>query len=601
MNNPGRLPVWLVLLVITLWFGLSYRFWPLPAAGEAGCHGSVTAVERIQGTGPVTPLDGETVLTEGVVTADFTAREQLGGFFLQQEEATGSGASQGLFVYAPGTDVTPGERIRVRGQAGEYHGMTQLSGARIEARCGRPGRPSPTALTLPVTETEREALEAMRVRLEQGATITGLYELGRYGVVTLADARLYQPTQVAEPGAAANEVAERNRARRLRLDDGSRRQFAALPDWVEQQYESGQRLRVGDRLVDVVGVLDYRYDAWRLQPTRPPEVEVANPPPKPLERPEPGRVRVAGFNLQNYFNGDGEGGGFPTERGADSAEAWRMQHQRLVTALDGLAADIIGLVELENDGTGPDSAIASLVGDLEGRWRHVHLERRPGDDAIAVGIAWRDGRVEPVGEPEVLREPPFNRGSRPPVAQRFRHQRSGVEFLVVVNHFKSKRCGDATGANADRNDGQGCWNAHRTRATQRLLAWLQELAASMDQHNTVLVGDLNAYAQETPLSLFSRAGYRNALAGHYARPASSYIYRAESGTLDYILLSDTLEGAVDAAGIWAVNADEPAVLHYSREDQEGMPEAVTVPGREPWRASDHDPTWVDLRPGTARE
>lgn len=601
MNNPGRLPVWLAFVAIVLWFGLSYRFWPLPAVGEVGCHGSTTAVEQIQGTGSVTPLDGETILTEGVVSADFTGREQLGGFFIQQAQATDAGAASGLFVYALGTNVTPGERVRVRGQAGEYHGMTQLSDARIVARCGQPGRPEPTTLTLPANDAEREALEGMRVRLEQGATITGLYELGRYGVVTLADDRLYQPTQVAEPGPAARTVREGNETRRLRLDDGSRRQFPELPEWVTRRYEAGNRLRLGDRLVDVTGVLDYRYDAWRLQPTEPPDVKVANPPPEPLERPAPGRFRIASFNLQNYFNGDGQGGGFPTDRGADSLAAWQTQHRRLVTALDGLAADIVGLVELENDGTGPDSAIASLVGDLEGDWNHLRPEQRPGDGAIAVGLAWREARVEPVGDPEILREPPFNQGSRPPLAQRFRHRASGVEFLVVVNHFKSKRCGDATGNNADRNDGQSCWSAHRSQAARRLMTWLTSLTASMDQRKTVLVGDLNAYAQETPVSLLSQAGYRNVLAEHHAMPASSYVYRAESGTLDYIRVSTSLEKALEAAGIWAINADEPAMLHYRRKDQVTLPEAVTVPAQAPWRASDHDPTWADLAPGTRHE
>ena len=601
MNNLGRLPVWGAFLVIALWFGLSYRFWPLPAASEAACHGTFTAVATIQGTGSVTPRDGETLLTQGVVTADFTSREQLGGFFLQQEQQPESGVSGGLFVYAPGASVNTGERVRVRGEAGEYHGMTQLSDARIEARCGQPGRPAPVALTLPATKAEREALEGMRVRLEHGATITGLYELARYGVVTLADDRLYQPTQVAEPGPPARAVADRNRLRQLRLDDGSRRQFPGLPKWVVRHYNAGQRLRVGDRLADVTGILDYRYDAWRLQPTTAPRVDVANPPPEPLQRPEPGRVRIAGFNLQNYFNGNGKGGGFPTARGAESAEAWQAQHRRLVTALDGLAADIIGLVELENDGTGPDSAIASLVGDLQGQWRHARPEPRPGDDAIAVGLAWREGRLESIGEPDVLREPPFNRGSRPPIAQRFRHRASGTVFLVVVNHFKSKRCGDAQGPNADRGDGQGCWSAHRNRATRRLLAWLEEQTDSMDQRNVLLAGDLNAYARETPLSLLSRKGYRNALAGPNATPASSYVYRAESGTLDYILLSDPLEDGLEAAGVWSVNADEPAMLHYSREDQAAGPEAVSVSGRAPWRASDHDPTWVDLEPGVVGE
>lgn len=596
MHNLRRVPAWLVFLAIGLWFGLSYWFWPLPAAGEAGCYGDVTAVERIQGSGAVTPLDGRTVLTQGVVTADFTEREALGGFFIQQLQAPASQASRGLFVYAPGADVSPGERLKVRGEAGEHHGMSQLSSARIEARCGKPGLPDPSPLALPMDAEKREALEGMRVQLKDGATVTGLYDLARYGVVTLADRRLLQPTQIAEPGEAARNVAERNQARRLLLDDGSRRQFPGLADWVVRHYESGRRLRVGDALSGVQGILDYRYDDWRLQPTTAPAVQVLNPAPDPLERPGEGLVRVAGFNLQNYFNGDGRGEGFPTARGARSADAWRAQHQRLVAALNSLAADIVGLVELENDGTGEHSAIASLVADLEGSWDYARPQRRPGDDAIAVGLAWRRDRVVPVGEPEVLLSPPFNHGSRPPVAQRFRHQGSGTVFLVVVNHFKSKRCGGASGANAAQDNGEGCWSAHRNAATRRLLQWLDRLTGTMETPNVLLVGDLNAYARETPLSLLRQAGYRNGLNDRHEHPASSYIYRAKSGTLDYILVSEALEGRVEAAGIHAINADEPSLLHYSKEEREGFPEPLTVSGQAPWRASDHDPTWIDFKP-----
>lgn len=599
MNSLRRAPAWLVLVVIGLWFGLSYWLWPMPDPGKTACFGEVTPVARIQGAGAVTPLDGRTVLTEGVVTADFTGRSQLGGFFIQQPVAPEQSGSSGLFVYAPQAQVSPGERLRVRGEAGEYHGMTQLSEARIEARCGTPGVPEARSVALPVGEPQKESLEGMRVLLEGGATITGLYELGRYGVVTLADERLFQPTQVARPGEPARTVAERNDQRRLVLDDGARRQFPDLPQWVAQHYESGRRLRVGDGLTRVVGVLDYRYEAWRLQPTAPPEVEVRNPPPAALERPDEGLIRAAGFNLQNYFNGNGSGGGFPTSRGAESAAAWRAQHRRLIAALNGLAADIIGLVELENDGTGPDSAIASLTADLEGEWEYVRPARRPGDDAIAVGLIWRNDRLEPVGEARVLRDPPFDNGSRPPLTQRFRHLGSGTVFRVVVNHFKSKRCGSASGQNAAQGDGVGCWSAHRNAATRRLLQWLERLSPREEDPRVLLVGDLNAYAREAPVARLEQAGYRNVLSGRHPRPSSSYIYHAQSGTLDYILASQALDGAVAAAGIRAINADEPPLLYYRRDERVELPASLALADKKPWRASDHDPTWVDLKPATA--
>ncbi|XOZ32592.1 ExeM/NucH family extracellular endonuclease [Halomonadaceae bacterium KBTZ08] len=596
MKSLRRVPTWLVLVVVGLWFGLSYWLWPMPKPGKSACYGETTPVTRIQGMGGVTPLDGRTVVTEGVVTADFTERSELGGFFIQQPAAPEQNGSSGLFVYAPQARVSSGERLRVRGEAGEYHGMTQLSEARIEARCGTAALPRPRSLALPAGKQQKESVEGMRVRLQGGATITGLYELGRYGVVTLADERLFQPTQIARPGEPARKVAERNEQRRLALDDGARDQFPGLPPWVSQHYESGQRLRVGDGLTQVVGVLDYRYEAWRVQPTAPPEVEVRNPPPEALERPAEGLVRVAGFNLQNYFNGNGRGEGFPTSRGAETAADWRTQHRRLTTALNGLAADIIGLVELENDGTGPNSAIASLTADLEGDWDYVRPARRPGDDAIAVGLVWRRNRVEPVGEAQVLRAPPFNNGSRPPVTQRFRHLESGTVFRVVVNHFKSKHCGSASGPNAAQGDGAGCWSAHRHAATRRLLQWLEQLNDAGEAPRVLLVGDLNAYAREAPVARLKQAGYRNALSGRHPRPASSYIYHAQSGTLDYILASGALGRAIEAAGIRAINADEPPLLHYGRDDRIELPASLTLAGKKPWRASDHDPTWVDLRP-----
>jgi hypothetical protein len=37
---------------------------------------------------------------------------------------------------------------------------------------------------------------------------------------------------------------------------------------------------------------------------------------------------------------------------------------------------------------------------------------------------------------------------------------------------RSKSCGDATGADADAGDGQGCWNARRTARRPRWRRWI---------------------------------------------------------------------------------------------------------------------------------
>ena len=65
------------------------------------------------------------------------------------------------------------------------------------------------------------------------------------------------------------------------------------------------------------------------------------------------------------------------------------------------------------------------------------------------------------------------------LAQSFRAG-AGPVFTVVANHFKSKGCSNATGADADQHDGQSCWNAVRTTTARRLDAWLAETCRLFD-------------------------------------------------------------------------------------------------------------------------
>jgi predicted extracellular nuclease len=48
----------------------------------------------------------------------------------------------------------------------------------------------------------------------------------------------------------------------------------------------------------------------------------------------------------NYFNGNGTGGGFPTERGANTAIEFERQRAKIINAIKELNADVVGLIEL---------------------------------------------------------------------------------------------------------------------------------------------------------------------------------------------------------------------------------------------------------------
>jgi predicted extracellular nuclease len=194
-----------------------------------------------------------------------------------------------------------------------------------------------------------------------------------------------------------------------------------------------------------------------------------------------------------------------------------------------------------------------------------------------VGLIYRASKVTPVGKPVVLEGGPFVEHSRVPLAQAFRRGKGPV-FVVAANHFKSKGCGQADGADADQHDGAGCWNATRTESARRINAWLNSDPTGQKATRTLIVGDLNAYAQETPLVTLRGAGWVDAFVAAKVQAPYSYVYDGQTGRLDHALLSPALAPHLKGAAEWHANADEPFDDGYGGADVGG-----------PWRSSDHDP------------
>jgi predicted extracellular nuclease len=129
-------------------------------------------------------------------------------------------------------------------------------------------------------------------------------------------------------------------------------------------------------------------------------------------------------------------------------------------------------LEIENDGDGPDSAIADLVtglNDAAGENRYAYIPDPAGgsgSDAIKPAMIYRAADVNPVGDPVALRQPPFDQ-RRPALVQVFEEKATGERFILVVNHLKSKGC-DGADAAGDGDTGQGCWNNERVQAVHVL-------------------------------------------------------------------------------------------------------------------------------------
>lgn len=556
-------------------------------AGDAEAGGVQAAtIAEVQGSGARSPLEGRVVATEGIVNGVFGGG--LGGVFVASPSADDDPATaEGLFVVHPlGTlpKLRLGDRVKLVGTVREL-GDGESTLTAIEPTSVEPiGEAKVPHLVLDAAPLQGwEALEGTRLRIAGPLTVSGVDGLDRFGELTVAFGdRLYVPTELEPPGDRAKALAAGNAARRLRLDDG-RTATDVDSIWYLLEAPTDQApLRVGSRLLAVEGVLDERFGSHRLQlveklggvghASRPAPPQVA------------GDRRIASFNLHNLFNGDGAGGGFPTARGAKDAEAYARQQQKLVAVVQAMQPDLAALMELENDGYGPESSLAQFVAALNAAgpasdWQFVDAGEGPGTNEIRVGLIYRASRFIPVGTPVTKTDGPFAERSRAPLVQAFQAAAGGPVIAVAANHFKSKGCGrDAQGADTDQGDGQGCFNGVRVATARWLHEWLGTDPTDQKPDGTLVIGDLNAYAQEDPLRLLGARGWQDAFAVAKVDRPYSFVYDGASGRLDHALVDPRLAPRLRGAAEWHVNADELERFGYGT-DRDG----------DPWRASDHDP------------
>lgn len=585
---------------------------------HAACSLPDARIHQVQGNGAQSPMQGKTVAVQGVISSLLYGKDGPVGFFIQeapQNQDADPATSEGIYVYT-GKLALPalkaGDVVGVRGKVlefgrkGDTRTETQLQPAAagdVQA-CGYQGELAPVALRLPLSgdAAQLESLAGMAVKFEQPLYVIDSYNYGRYGELTLSSQpRQWVPTQRYRPGSAeAQALRAANPRDRVLLDDGKTWQNADA--WLPAPggLSAANTLRVGDRLDGLAGVVSFSNGAYRVQPLSPPQVSAANARSAAPAR-KAGHLRVASFNVLNFFNGDGLGGGFPTERGAKTRDDFLRQKAKIVSAIRQLDADVLGLMELENDGFGPQSAVKELVDALNAgqaadkQYRFVDPGLpKIGTDAITTGMLYRPSRVKPDGAAQALTvgDPGKNRLS---LAQTF--AADGKKLTLVVNHLKSKgsSCDQVRvdGApDADTGDGQGNCNLTRVQAARDLVKWAKQRGASAKE-GLLVMGDMNAYAKEDPIRAFEDGGLSNLLA-RFQKDAYSYVYQGESGNLDHALADASLVKWVADAGEWHINADEPTALEYGSEFKSAE-QRQNYYAPDAYRSSDHDPLYVDLQ------
>ncbi|NEP89472.1 MAG: ExeM/NucH family extracellular endonuclease [Okeania sp. SIO2C2] len=613
--------------------------------GGGGGTGPSAFIHEIQGSGASSILDGQTVTIEAVVVGDYQdgasgTNGDLNGFFIQEEDAdadTDPLTSEGIFIFdgdSPAVDVNIGDVVEVTGTVDEFFGLTQLTDVSVSIQ-GTDTLPTPATVNFPVTTVDDlEAFEGMGITIPDTLFVTEYFNLDRFGEIVLSsdgasnepgtDGRLEQFTDFNAPDAAGFAAYQEAIAtRRIVLDDG---QTVQNPSTIihgrgGNPLSSTNTLRGGDTVDNLSGVLSFGFGDYRIQPVNPVDFQATNPRP---ETPEDvgGDLKVASINVLNFFTtldetgnpGSGPNGLSP--RGADNQTEFDRQVEKLVTTLEDLDADVVGLVELENEFGGDQNgdgqfAIETLVDELNervGAGTYAYID--PGvpfvdtGDAISVGAIYKTDSVQvaPGTTVEVLTDsdlPALGLGgtvfdgedtNRAPLAVTFEELATGERLTVSVNHFKSKG-GTGTGDDADAGDGQGNFNGTRLRASEALNAWLETDPTGSGDSDFLIVGDLNAYAQEDPITFLEAEGYTDLIEEFVGSDAYSFVFDGQFGYLDYALANQSLLSQVTGATEWRVNADEPDALDYNLDFGR---DPSLFNGQDPFRNSDHDPIIVGL-------
>lgn len=541
----------------------------------------------IQGDGAESPLRGRWVTTEGVVTLCTRDGRRC---WIQDPRGDGDPrTSDGLALeLGRGSPVRlrSGDRVRVQGRVRERRfgnalPHTVLDPVRSVRRVAR-SRPLPAPLAverLPDRSLREaiafwEAREGMRVRIAEGRVVGPTSRYGEFVLLARGNLR---------PGSGYHP----DRGHLLLRAPGPGEAVDYNPERIVVGATTRRRplqVRVGDVVRGLVGVVDYSYGNYKLQPEhlRTVAAEPARAP-VPVQRPT-----LATFNLENLFDAvdDPE-----VDDGLPTPEEVAAKLDKLSLALTeslGLPA-VVAVQEVEN--TAVLQRLADAVNSrTDSAYRALSFDSSDGR-GIEVGVLWDTARASlvsagPLSGPAV--QAAFGGGGREPLEAKFRLGTRTLTLLVV--HFKSKAGDDPLFGR--RRPPRRPTEALR-KAQARAVRDAVERRLRTDPHAWLAVaGDINDFpfaepgeGPDHPLAILAGPpGPRRLVSVLESAPEAerfTYLYHGNSQVLDYILVSPRLRAVLAEAR--AVHVNTP------------FPHALGGDPRTPWRSSDHDPLVARFR------
>ncbi|MBI4903881.1 MAG: lamin tail domain-containing protein [Acidobacteria bacterium] len=582
-------------------------------------------IHDVQGNGNTSPLVGQAVAVEGIVTG-----RKSNGFFLQNPDNltdADPATSEGVFVFTsaanlPATAVA-GNQVCVAGTVQEFipgsdpgsPPITEIS-SMTSFLLINTGNPLPTPVVLTAADTPPggsidvlERFESMRVRVNsltvvgptQGntsevnatSTSTGVF----HGVIT-GVARPFREAGVRlpdalPPGSPASVTRWDANTEILRIDSVS---------------IGGPAIDVtsGATVAPLSGPLDYVQRAYTIavEPTAGAVVTGGIVSATPVPAPVPNEYTIGSFNMERFFDTVNDPSiGEPTL----TATAFNNRLQKASLAIRNVmrSPDIIGVQEVENLTT-----LQSVAGKLNddtvaagqpnpGYIAFLVEGNDPG--GIDVGFLIKSARIETVsvtqigktdtyidpnnGQPDLLND-------RPPLVLRAQAKLAGnvlsAPFLVIVNHLRSLNGID------DPADGNRVRTKRRAQA-EFLANLIQGFQTAEPGIMISSVGDYNAFrvsdgyvdligtilGSPTPASqvVLASADLVNPNLTDLVDtlPPSqqySYVFGGSAQTLDHALVSQSLLSRLTR-------------FAYARNDAD-FPEAFRNDPNRPERLSDHD-------------
>ena len=635
-------------------------------------------IMEIQGTGSNSPFvdignkeyqSKDTFQVTGVIThiqAKGLGRDIPSGLYIQDAKGDNNPAtSDGLFVSFDSKALAAlplqlGQTITATGKIKEAYNWTQLVAQDVSIS-GDTIKIIP-AMPVILLETDNslkdtlERYEGMRVTLASNNNLIVSRNFGydrnvrRNNLALSVGSINMQPNQQFAPSSQdSKQQASQIKNNELIVESFNKAPAGRIP-WYPSFAQSTNGvdydyIRIGDSVAELTGVVGYSHNNFRLfvQNKATKDNFKHNNPRTAAPTLKDGDIKVATFNVLNYFNSPFGGDKNPLgqNRGAKTLEEFSMQRAKIVKAIIALDADIIGLMEIENNGTQSNSALKDLISHvnqelpLDKQYTFAsNNEKYNGTGAITSQVIYRGEEMSltnyqvitmPQQDAPAIGKENGKNFMRNAVTPTFKLKDSGELLTISVNHFKSKgsTCWEDVALQNNKDiDHQGSCEHFRVSGAYHLGQALEKI----DGHK-LIIGDLNSYALEDPLAVLTnrqhlpksydlRAARDTFIGGDSAKgkllhgengavikqsfgyintirklhpEAFGYSFSNVVGTLDYILASPSLADHIVDATEWNINSPESTLFEYGTRYTGDMKKYADV-----YRSSDHDPVIISL-------